>query len=100
MRYHDHQDTRLTPAKIADYLMPNRNLKVSTWEKSFILRKRRGWEVGELVAFLNRKGVTQTSISVEAYALWENGAAKAPQKTAARIDDLITLELYRTQSPA
>jgi hypothetical protein len=78
--------------------MPNRRLKVSTWEKSLILRKRRAWEVGELVAFLNRQGATTKPFTEEAYASWENGTAKAPKETAARIDDLLTLELYRTQS--
>lgn len=87
---------------LTDYLsrMPDKNLKVTTWEKSFILRKRRGWEVAELVSFLNVKGVTKKPLTIELYSAWENGTAKAPKETTERIDDLITLELYRTQQPA
>jgi hypothetical protein len=77
--------------------MPNKHLKVSTWEKSLILRKRRAWEVRELVAFLNRQGATKKPVTEEAYASWETGTFKAPKEMAARIDDLLTLELYRTQ---
>jgi hypothetical protein len=57
-------------------------------------------ELEELVTFLNRKGVTRKSITVEAYVAWENGTVKAPKDTTERIDDLVTLELYRTQSPS
>lgn len=71
--------------------------KVSTWEKAMILRRRKGWSPGAMVAFLNAKRVIPQPITEKNYKAWEGGSVNAPKETEERIDDVIAIELYRTQ---
>ncbi|MDB6034010.1 MAG: hypothetical protein JWM16_4348 [Verrucomicrobiales bacterium] len=74
-----------------------KTFNVTTWEKTLLLRKRLNWTRAELVAFLNKKRVLPIAIKEKAYSSWENGTARAPKEAEERIDDVITMELYRTQ---